>query len=423
MQRIYNFNNCFDTIQGRLYKQTSPSGIETTASTSTRLVPAGLTGDGANVFATFTGQNSVPFPIGTSVRLIGTPIYDGTYSVVTASITSGLVTIGWTSSIIATASISSSTLRFAVEDKIVLSSAAGLTSGMTVLGTGVTASTTISSIDFLSNLITLSLENTGLISAGQYFYIGKNKSIDTNTPVDCLNVYKRKVVSSGLTGDPTQDTILQMQKSFEEVLGQSANSEEVRIVEDPTQQIRLVLINEIKTTWEDDNKSLAASLNQGFVPGKTVDWIRTGFKYLIMDQALTQKAYFSGAMKQCTYLLKWVNASTTYSQWAVMIGPNENEPGFTKKEGIMVDPGEDTVKIFLGKSAATTFLTKYNRIIFGSRAWEIISINDIDSEFIVKISLAENFIDTSKDDVANSVANNEEANVGVFQSLVENDLT
>jgi len=69
MQKIYNFYNCFDTIQGRLYRQNSPSGIELTASASTQLVPASLSGNGHSVFATFNGQNVIPFPAGTTVSL------------------------------------------------------------------------------------------------------------------------------------------------------------------------------------------------------------------------------------------------------------------------------------------------------------------------------------------------------------------
>jgi hypothetical protein len=406
-------------MQGRLYRQNSAAGIELTASTSTRLVPASLTGNGSSVLVTFTNQLAIPFPIGTTISLDGVGSYSGTFSITTASITGSTATIGWSASTTASATLTSSTVKFNPENKIILSSVASLTGGMSIVGTGISSSVTIQSINTSSNLLVLSSNNLDTILAGQYLYLNRNSIVNTNTVLDCLNVFKRKVISSGLTGDPTKDSILQMQNTFEEAIAQSPNSEEVKIVEDTLQQIKLVLISESKTGWSDDEKLLAAPLGQGFTPGKTVDWIRTDFKYLIMDQSLTQKAYFSGKIKQCTFLLKWLE----YSQWAVVTGPDEKESNFITKQGISIDPGEDGIQIFLGKSAGTPFLIRYNRIILNNRSWKIVGINDLDSQFIVKINLLEDYINVAIDDTTNSIANNQDANIGVFQTLVLGDLT
>ena len=421
MQKIYGFENCFSTMQGRLYRQNSAVGIELTASTSTRLVPASLTGNGSSVLVTFTNQLAIPFPIGTTISLDGVGSYSGTFSITTASITGTTATIGWSASTTKSATLTSSIVKFNPENKIILSSIASLTGGMSIFGTGISASTTttIQSILTSSNLVILSKNNLDVITVGQYLYFNRNSIVNTNTVLDCLNVFKRKVMLSGLTGDPTKDSILQMKNTFEEAIAQSPNSEEVKIVEDTLQQIKLVLISESKTGWGDDEKLLAAPLEQGFAPGKTLDWIRTDFKYLIMDQSLTQKSYFSGKIKQCTFLLKWLE----YSQWAVITGPDEKESNFVTKQGMSVDPGEDGIQIYLGKSAGTPFLIRYNRIILNNRSWKIVGINDLDSQFIVKINLLEDYINVAIDDTTNSIANNQDANIGVFQTLVLGDLT
>jgi len=424
MQKIYNFYNCFDTIQGRLYRSSAPSGTAYTVSTDTRLVPSSLTGTGDSVFVSFSNQLSIPFPVGTTVALTGVTTYSGTYSVTTASITGSIATIGWSSSAIGAASLSSSEIKFAPENNLILSSIAGLTAGMLVVGTGVTASTTISSIQTSSNMIVLSQTNLSKILSGQYFYIGKNTLINTSTPLDCLNVYKRKVISSGLTGDPTTDTITQLQNSFNEALNQSPNSEEVQIVEDITNQRRLALITQEKDPmWNEDIKRIALPFATVVDVGNTVDWIRTGYKYLIMTQDLTQKAYFSGTMHQCNFLLKWKDGSTIYSQYVVVNGPSEKDDGYVKRQNITIDEVDSKISIFIGKTTGTDVLKRYNRIILNGKSWEIVVINDMENSNILQISFKENFINNDIDDLVNDVADNTEENVVELQSLILNDLS
>lgn len=427
MQKIYNFYNCFDTIQGRLYRGNPPSGTAYTASTDTRILPSSITGTSDSVFITFSNQLSIPFPIGTTVSLSGVSIttgYNGTYSVATASITGGVATIGWSSSTVGAASLSGSEVKFIPENKIILSSIAGLTAGMTIIGTGVTASATISSIQTSSSMIILSQDNTDKILSGQYFYIGKNQLIDTSTPLDCLNVYKRKVISSGLTGDPTTDTIVQIQNSFNEALQQSPSSEEVQIIEDITNQRRLALITQKKDPlWNEDIKNIAIPFSNVVDVGKTVDWIRTRYKYLIMTQDLTQKAYFAGTMHQCNFLLNWKDGATTYSQYVVVNGPSEKDDGFVRQRDIAIDEVNSKISIFIGRTAATDVLKRYNRIILNGKSWEIVVINDMENSNILQISFKENYINSSIDDLTNNTANNDEENVAELQSLILGDLS
>jgi hypothetical protein len=428
MQKIYNFNNCFSTIDGRLYRQNSPTGIAVTVSTDTRLAPSSLTSSNGSVFFTFNNQSAIPFPVGTTVfvsGITGATGYNGTYSVATASITSSIATIGWSSSVMGSATISSSIIRFTPENNIVISSVAGLTSGMSVIGPNLTASVTISSFSTSNNTITLSQNHLGTVSAGQFLYIGRNTSINTNTPLECLNVYKRKVLSSGLTGDPTRDTIIQMQKAFEEAIAQSANSEEVLIVEDPTAEHRLCLITQSKQPkWNDDTKEIAIPFSSQMDVGKTIDWIRTGYKYLVMTQNLTQKAYFSGSIQQCNFLLNWQDDSgNIYSQYVVVDGPGEKDADWTKISNTMIDKPNWTIQIYIGKTNATQYLSRYSRIILNGYPWEIFVINNMENENILKISLAESFIKNQSDDVPAGLADNTNENVAELQSLILNDLS
>lgn len=427
MQKIYNFYNCFDTIQGRLYQKNSPSGIAITSSTSTRLAPATLSGSAGSVFVTFNNQNSIPFPAGTTVSLsgvLGALAYNGTFSVTTASITGGIATVGWSSSASGGALFTSSEVKFVPENKIILSTVANLTAGMTVVGTGISASATISSIFTSSNMIVLSVDNTDKILENQYFYLGRNTAINTNTQLDCLNVFKRKVISSGLSGDPTKDTITQLQNAFNDALAQSPNSEEVVILEDPSYQHRICLITELSTKWNSDIKNLAIPFSSEIDVGKTIDWLRTGYKYLVLTQNLTQKAYFSGTMHQCNFLLKWKDSDgNLYSQYVVVDGPTEKDDDYIRRNNVMFDTGNAAIQIFIAKTPALESLIRYSRVLLNGRSWEIVVINNMENENIATISLKENYINADLDDVSNNIAENQDVAVIELQSLILNDLS
>jgi hypothetical protein len=76
----------------------------------------------------------------------------------------------------------------------------------------------------------------------------------------------------------------------------------------------------------------------------------------------------------------------------------------------MVDTAENQIAMYIGKSEATRFLKRYNRIIIKDsdeidtnnqnkvlvRAWRLSVIDDISNKFITKISLIENYIDRSE---------------------------
>jgi hypothetical protein len=142
-----------------------------------------------------------------------------------------------------------------------------------------------------------------------------------------------------------------------------------------------------------------------------------------MTQDLTQKAYFSGTMHQCNFLLKWKDGSTIYSQYVVVNGPSEKDDGYVKRQNITIDEVDSKISIFIGKTTGTDVLKRYNRIILNGKSWEIVVINDMENSNILQISFKENFINNDIDDLVNDVADNTEENVVELQSLILNDLS
>jgi hypothetical protein len=187
----------------------------------------------------------------------------------------------------------------------------------------------------------------------------------------------------------------------------------------------LCLITQSKSPqWNSDTKEIAIPFSNQMDTGKTIDWIRTGYKYLVMTQNLTQKAYFSGTIQQCNFLLNWQDSNgNVYSQYVVVDGPDEKKDDYTKISNTMVDEPNWSIQIYIGKTSATQYLSRYSRIILNSKPWEIFVINDMENENILKISLVESFINSQIDNVGKGLADNENENVAELQSLILNDLS
>ena len=419
-------NDNLELINDRLYKQIIPNGIAKTVSVATVLIPTSISGNGSQITVTISGLNQIPFPVTSQVTITGvgtTTGYNGTYTVSTSSFTSSIATVVFTASITGTATTASSSIYFSTQNRVILSNTTGLVVGRAVEGSGITASATISAINTTSRLITISSPFIDTINAGQYLYFEPNQTASTNTVYECFNLFKRKVIASGLTGNPATDSINQMAQAFETALSASPNSEEVKVVEDPTQAIKLALITENgEVSWNKDDKNIALSLSNAPQIGQTIDWIRTGEKYLIMAQNYTQKAYFSGMMRSCTWLLKWRYNGIIYSQWVVIDGPGENGNGYRKFDGKMIDPGQDSIQLYLGKLPGTEYLSRYDRIILNNRPWKIFVLGNMENTKILKLALQEDQLDSAVDDTTNQITDNTDYAILEFRDLVLGNL-
>jgi hypothetical protein len=259
-------------------------------------------------------------------------------------------------------------------------------------------------------------------------------SIVTDTSYDCLNDYRKRLLKMGFTGDPTTTFVAEMAQSFLDALANSPNTEEVFIINDtpggPTPSKQLAIITQSKEPrWDKDLKDIAMTTASGIDVGKTIDWIRPDYKYLVTAENTTQKAYFSGIMEQCSFILNWkattsvFTSSTTFSQYVVVDGPKNTDDKFTKVTNINFDEGAALVTILIGKTEAADQLARYDRIIINERAWEIVVIDNMENDKILRLALKESFIDRDADDTVNSVANNEKKAVGELRSLILQDLS
>jgi hypothetical protein len=241
-----------------------------------------------------------------------------------------------------------------------------------------------------------------------------------NYPDNNFDLYQRKLLAQGMSTDPTTRDIKLQQESFFNALNNSFDSERVKIVVDSTgesgDEDYLSIIGNAATTWESDEKTIAldpAAADVG--PGTTIDWIRTGFKYLLMYRDFDAKGYFSGSAEKANYLMKWSDdQGNFYKQWAVIKGPIEKDTDFLKNHQgrIDLDDGGNKFTMFMGKTPATKYLHRYDRLILkdesigNTRAWIMDVIDDITNKYLLRITLEENFIDQIVDDYVEGVAYN-----------------
>jgi len=266
--------------------------------------------------------------------------------------------------------------------------------------------------------------------------IGNSLAPEPESPkkynIPAFDLYQRKALHAGMSPDPTTKDIILQQQSLKTALNNSYDSERIRLVVDPTgetddTQDYLAIIQNATTTWMGSEHTIALDIDTiSATVGTTIDWLRTGYKYLIMFKDYDTKGYFSGNIERANYLMKWTDdKGNVYKQWAVIQGPKQVDTAYaTNREAeIIMDKGDNQFQMYLGKTEASTYLRRYNRIIlkdpsiYHTRAWIIDVVDDVTNKNLVKISLSEHYIDQITDDYIEGIA----YNYGVSSTLSSGD--
>lgn len=255
--------------------------------------------------------------------------------------------------------------------------------------------------------------------------IGNSLAPDPESPkkysIPDFDLYQKKSIHAGMSPDPTTRDIVLQQQSLKTALNNSYDTERIRLVVDPTgetddSQDYLAIIQNSTTTWLGSEHTIAVDLDTlPITVGKTIDWLRTGYKYLVMFKDYDTKGYFSGNIERANYLIKWTDdKGNIYKQWAVIQGPKQVDTAFEKNKAaeVIIDKGDNQFQMYLGKTEASAYLRRYSRLIlrdpsiYHTRAWIIDVVDDITNKNLVKVSLSEHFIDQITDDYLEGVAYN-----------------
>ena len=174
------------------------------------------------------------------------------------------------------------------------------------------------------------------------------------------------------------------------------------------------LINPNKNKPDYDDKVLSIGFESGFIPGTVFEWERTGTKWLIYLQDLTELAYFLGDIRRCSYEIMWEDPVTgqRHITYAAVRGPVETKINFIQKNGISVDTPNHSLNIMLPKTEDTVeYFKRYSKFYLrgildtdSMICWRVEGFDTISTPGILEITAVEYYSNEFEDDIEQGIA-------------------
>ena len=174
------------------------------------------------------------------------------------------------------------------------------------------------------------------------------------------------------------------------------------------------LINPNKNKPDYDDKVLSIGFESGFIPGTVFEWKRTGTKWLIYLQDLTELAYFLGDIRRCSYEIMWEDPVTgqQHITYAAVRGPVETKINFIQKNGISVDTPNHSLNIMLPKTEDTVeYFKRYSKFYLrgildtdSMICWRVEAFDTISTPGILEITAVEYYSNEFEDDIEQGIA-------------------
>ena len=213
-------------------------------------------------------------------------------------------------------------------------------------------------------------------------------------------------------GEAQQDRMIRdKRRSLDKAVLYSYQGADVRIIN--TNQSFKALINPNKNKPDYDDKILSIGFESGFIPGAIFEWERTGTKWLIYLQDLTELAYFKGDIRKCSYEIAWEDPDThqTHITYAAVRGPVETKINFIQKNGISVDTPNHSLNIMLPKTEDTVeYFKRYSKFYLrgildtdSMICWRVEGFDSISTPGILEITAVEYYSNEFEDDIEQGI--------------------
>ena len=214
-------------------------------------------------------------------------------------------------------------------------------------------------------------------------------------------------------GTAQQDRMIRdKRKTFDRTVMYSYQGADVRIP--GSDQSFKALINPNKNKPDYDDKVLSVGFESGFIPGTVFEWERTGTKWLIYLQDLTELAYFLGDIRRCSYEIMWEDPITKQQHitYAAVRGPVETKINFIQKNGISVDTPNHSLNIMLPKTEDTVeYFKRYSKFYLrgildtdSMICWRVEAFDSISTPGILEITAVEYYSNEFEDDIEQGIA-------------------
>lgn len=146
------------------------------------------------------------------------------------------------------------------------------------------------------------------------------------------------------------------------------------------------LINPVKLSTDYDQKEISIEFCSGIKPGEVFYWDRTETHWLVLNQRLTEEAYFRGEIRQCDYEID----TDKNRYWIWMRGPVETTTEWKLKHNINYNDLNYSLLFYIVKNEDTNeFFTRHRKVKFDGHNWVVAAVDRYSQENILEVYLAE----------------------------------
>lgn len=212
-------------------------------------------------------------------------------------------------------------------------------------------------------------------------------------------------------GEAQQDRMIKdKRKTLDKVIWYSYQGADVRKLDSETVERALINPNRVKQDYDD--KTISIGYEYGYKPGTIFEWVRTGTKWLIYLQDLTELAYFKGDIRKCSYQIAWKdekdNKCITY---AAVTGPSEKKIDTTNSEGISFDvPNHSLTMMLPATKEVLSYFKRYSKFYIqplkegdSPVCWRVEATDTISMPGILEVTAYEHYINEQVDNVEEGI--------------------
>ena len=165
------------------------------------------------------------------------------------------------------------------------------------------------------------------------------------------------------------------------------------------------LINPNQLKQDYDDKIISVGYEYNFKPGDVFEWEKTGTKWLIYLQDLTELAYFKGNIRKCNYEIKWKDSKGNIkSTFAAIIGPKETKIDSTQTNGISLDSPNHSLNLLLPMNDDTlNQFKRYSEFYLQNICWRVEATDTISMPGVLEINAVEYYKNETADDIEKGI--------------------
>lgn len=227
--------------------------------------------------------------------------------------------------------------------------------------------------------------------------------------MNSLNLMQARLRARG--GVAQQDRMIKdKRETLDRVVWYSYQGADVRKLDSETVERALINPNTVKQDYDD--KTISIGYEYEYKPGTIFEWVRTGTKWLIYLQDLTELAYFKGDIRKCNYQITWKNETNDKCvTYAAVIGPSEKTIDTTSAEGISLDiPNHSLTMMLPATKEVLSYFKRYSKFYIqplkegdSPVCWRVEATDTISMPGILEITAYEYYINEQKDDVEEGI--------------------